>query len=331
MEIYITIIDEIKAEILKNHFILKEKKLKKIENKDTNFDNDFIKFGMSFSCIFDEESYYKKFVHGIFLYFKAIFKENYLYEYIEQDYFLFQNKFKYYEENCLSLIHSLNNMLVDINRVIFENSKKQINKDSDKDKNKMSKTKFEDFLIKFNLHHNKEIINIYDKCKNNDEILIKLNNRLEIKENGNELWLLTLLIDKIEKFMQEEKNKVNLEKIIAENTILLSYSQKQIRDLTKETNDLIYELREEFKELKNEHNYLLKEVNQLETKYDEIDKKFGDLRIKIDGLDKKIGGSETKKDGMFKKAGKLEIEVKNLKERVDFLEPMILSLSIGKK
>ena len=48
-------------------------------------------------------------------------------------------------------------------------------------------------------------------------------------------------------------------------------------------------------------------------------------------MDKKIGGSETKKDGMFKKAGKLEIEVKNLKERVDFLEPMILSLSIGKK
>ena len=103
MEIYITILDEIKAEILKNHFILKEKKLKKIENKDTNFDNDFIKFGVSFSCIFDEESYYKKFVHGIFLYFKAIFKENYLYEYIEQDYFLFQNKFKYYEENCLFL------------------------------------------------------------------------------------------------------------------------------------------------------------------------------------------------------------------------------------
>ena len=331
MEIYITIIDEIKAEILKNHFILKEKKLKKIENKDTNFDNDFIKFGVSFSCIFDEQSYYKKFVHGIFLYFKAIFKENYLYEYIEQDYFLFQNKFKYYEENFLSLIHSLNNMLVDINRVIFENSKKQINKDSDKDKNKMTKTKFEVFLIKFNLHHNKEIINIYDKCKNNDEILIKLNNLLEIKENGNELWLLTLLIDKIEKFMQEEKNKVNLEKIIAENTILLYYSQKQIRDLTKETNELIYELREEFKELKNEHNYLLKEVNKLETKYEELDKKFGDLRIKIDDLDKKIGGSETKKDGMFKKAGKLEIEVKNLKERVDFLEPMILSLSIGKK
>ena len=178
-------------------------------------------------------------------------------------------------------------MLVDIYRVIFENSKKQINKDSDKDKNKMTKTKFEVFLVKFNLHHNKEIINIYDKCKNNDEILIKLNNLLEIKENGNELWLLTLLIDKIEKFMQEEKNKVNLEKIIAENTILLSYSQKQIRDLTKETNELIYELREEFKELKNEHNYLLKEVNKLETKYEELDKKFGDLRIKIDNLDKK--------------------------------------------
>ena len=48
-------------------------------------------------------------------------------------------------------------------------------------------------------------------------------------------------------------------------------------------------------------------------------------------MDKKIGGSETKKGGMVEKTGKLEIEVKNLKERVDFLKPMVLSLSIEKK
>ena len=86
MQIYITSIDEAKAETLRNHFILKEKKMKKFENGDINGES-FIQFGVSFSCLFDEELYYKKFVQGILIYLRAAFKENYLFEYIGKDFF----------------------------------------------------------------------------------------------------------------------------------------------------------------------------------------------------------------------------------------------------
>lgn len=83
----------------------------KVQNGDINGDT-YIKFGVSFSRLFDDESYYKKFVQGMLLYLRAAFKENYLFVYIVK--------------NCLSLIHLLNNMLVDIKGVVSENHQKEI-------------------------------------------------------------------------------------------------------------------------------------------------------------------------------------------------------------
>ena len=96
MEIYMATDDELKAEALRHHFILKEKKLEKVQNGDTS-DTIFVKFGISFSCLFDEESYYNKFIKGILRYFRLIFKENYLYEYIKYDYFKNLNEFNIIE------------------------------------------------------------------------------------------------------------------------------------------------------------------------------------------------------------------------------------------
>ena len=313
MQIYMTTTDEIKAEALRNHFILKEKKMNKVEKGDINGDA-FIKFGVSFSCLFDEESYYKKFVQGILLYLRAAFKENYLFEYIGKDFFQLMDKSKYYVENSLSLMNSLTNMLVDINRVISENSQKEKNNDSEKDKNKIPNPKFGVFLIKSNLYKNQEIKSIYDKCKNNDEILKEVNNLLESNANGIEdefFANLTLLKDKIEKFMEKEKNMAKLEKTIADNNILLSYGQKQIRDLTKENNEL-YGIKEEFGKLKNDNNNLLNKVKKLERKNSEFIQKIDKL--------------ETKNSEFIQKIDKLENEVKNLKEKVDYLEPIVLSL-----
>ena len=96
MEIYMATDDELKAEVLRHHFILKEKKLEKVQNGDTS-DTIFVKFWISFSCLFDEESYYNKFIKGILRYFRLIFKENYLYEYIKYDYFKNLNEFNIIE------------------------------------------------------------------------------------------------------------------------------------------------------------------------------------------------------------------------------------------
>ena len=77
MEIYMSTEDKIEAEALRQHHILKEKKLTKLENGDLNGDT-YVKFGISLSCIFDPKSYYEKFIKGMFRYFQLSFKENYL-------------------------------------------------------------------------------------------------------------------------------------------------------------------------------------------------------------------------------------------------------------
>ena len=351
MQIYIISIDETKAEALRNHFILNEKKMKKIENGDTNGDA-FIKFAVSFSCLFDEESYYKKFVQGILLYLRAAFKENYLFEYIEKDFYQFLDKSKYYKENSSSLIYSLNNMLVDINRVISENSQKEINKYSEKDENKISNQKFGTFFIQSNLHKNKEkneVKSIYEKCKNNDEILKEIDKFLESSTPGLEDEFyenLVIFKGKIEEFIEKGKKKVEIEKLIAENSAQIYYSRKQIRDLEK-ANSEFKEIKEEFGKLKNDNNNLSQKIEALNTKNKELErkngefaKKIGDLEIKNGQLEtkngefaKKIGDLETKNGQLETKIGELETkngqlenEIKNLKIKVDFMEPIVLSL-----
>ena len=342
MQIYIASTDEIKAEALRNHFILKEKKMNKVEDGDINGDA-FIEFGVSLSCLFDEESYYKKFVQGILLYLRAAFKENYLLEYIENGFFQFLDKSKYYKENSLSLIHSLNNMLVDINRVICENSKKEINKDSEKEENKMTKSKFGVFLIKSRLYKNEEIQSIYDKCKNNEEILKEVNNLLENNTNKIEDEFcanLTLFKNKIEKFIEKEKKDkymakymAKLEKTIVDNNIEMSFNQKQIRDLIKEKSDL-YGIKEEFGKIKNMNNNLFNKIDIQNNKIKEIEtvnsnqaKKIGDLETANSNLVKKIGDLETANvefetanSDLVQKIGDLETANSNLTKKIGDLE-----------
>ena len=127
MEIYLATEDKTDSEALRHHYILKEEKLTKITNGDAN-GNTYVKFGVSFACLFNQKSYYDKFINGILRYFQLAFKEKYLYEYIKLDYFNNSNKFKFYKENSSLLEKSLNIMLADIKRVISEYSNELENK-----------------------------------------------------------------------------------------------------------------------------------------------------------------------------------------------------------
>ena len=126
MEIYLATEDKTDSEALRHHYILKEEKLTKVTNGYTN-GNTSIKFGVSFTCLFEQKFYYDKFINGI-RYFQLAFKEKYLYEYIKLDYFNNSNKFKFYKENSSLLEKSLNIMLADIKRVISEYSNELENK-----------------------------------------------------------------------------------------------------------------------------------------------------------------------------------------------------------
>ena len=245
MKIYLLTTDKMKSDILRNHFVLKEDRPKKIENGDTN-DINFIEFGVDLSCTYDEDSYYKKFIQGILNYFKLAFKENYLHEYIErQCYFNFLNKCSSYKENRASLEKSLKNMLVDMSRIIAEQS------NTDKNiKSKMSKAKYGVFLIREKLYNDEKLIKIYENNDNNDDILkavdelLNENEKEKEKENGNdnkkdeELHSkLLLLRDDIYTYIQQEMRDNDYKKQFSINNSLVEECKKEISELNSRVNN----------------------------------------------------------------------------------------------
>ena len=299
MKIYLITEDKIKAEILRNYCILKEEKLNKVENGDTD-GLSYFKFDVNLSCAYNIDSYYHTFIKGILNYFQLSFKENYLFEYIEKNYFQFLNESIVYKEKSSSLENSINRMLIDINRVIYELSNKVSNKNEENIENKIKKVKFRIWQIKSGLKTNKEIGDIYDKCKNDDEIFEKIDKLLESTNKENDLYdNLLIFKDYIETYIKnekEDKEKVDLKKTISNNFAELYFNQKQIRDLKKENDDL-YQIKKEIKVLKDENH-------QINTKYNNLDTKYNNLNTKYDNLSTEVNG---------------------LKEKVDFMEPIVLS------
>lgn len=277
MEIYMILDDPKKADTLKNHYILK-KKIEKVENGDTS---TFGKFEINLSCVYDIESYYHKFIKGIFHYFQLSFKENYLYEYIKYDYFQNYTKSKYYKDNTTSLEISLENMLIDINRVIAEHLIEETNQIPQISKSKMTKQKFGIFQIKANLQLNKEIGEIYNKAKNNDDILNEVNELIKKiedtkgeendKEKKNELYSkLVIFQDSLESYIKTENNNskiIELEKSGAYNNMEIYESKKENKNLKAEINELkneIVELKKENRDLRNEVKGLREKVEFME-------------------------------------------------------------------
>ena len=269
MKIYILTIDKIKSDILRNHFVLKEVKTKKVENEDTN-DINILEFGVDLSCIYEEESYYNKFIRGILNYFKLAFKENYLYEFFEKQYFFnLLNEYSSYKVNRSSLENSLKNMLVDMSRIIAEQENKN-------QKSKMSKAKYGIFLIREQLHKNEKIIKIYENSDNNDDILKAVDELLNEKENRNEnkkdeeLYSKLLLFrDDIYTYIQQEIKYNNVKKQISLHNSLIYEKQKEIKDLKKSNNDLstlVNELKKEINELKNTVNNTTNKITQIKEK-----------------------------------------------------------------
>ena len=69
IKIYMITKDETKSKILKNHFVLQDKKLTKIENGSTDTaELPYLNFGVNLSCTYSKDSYYHKFIKGILLF-----------------------------------------------------------------------------------------------------------------------------------------------------------------------------------------------------------------------------------------------------------------------
>ena len=272
MKIYMLTTDEMKSDILRNHFVLNEKKTKKVGNEDEN-NNPYIEIWVDLSCTYDEESYYKKFIKGVFNYFKLVIKENYLYKYFKKQYYLnLLNEYSSYKDNKSSLENSLKNLLNDMSRIINEQGNKIIVKNN---KPKMSKDKYGVFRIRIQLHKNNKISEIYEKNDNNDDILKAIDTLLKDDENekDEELYLKLLAFrEDIYTYIQQEKknNENNKEKKQTSlNNLLIYDNEKENKYLCKinnRLNTLGKQLKDGIGELQNNINNLTNKVTQLEGK-----------------------------------------------------------------
>ena len=300
IKIFLTIEDQEKAEALRRHYILKEEKISTINDEELN-NGTYIEFGVSLSCIFEIETYYKKFIKGILGYFQAVFKENYLYEYIKSDDLKNFSELKFYEKNISSFNSSLNKMLIDMERVIFEHTNELENINSEK---KMPFSTFDIFQIRANLGDNDKINEIYQKCNNNHEILREIRKLKEKTDEKKEKELfvnLRLFEYDVEKYIKEENDKIKIynefakQKAINKKQEAINKKQEAINKKQEATN-----------------KELVTTIKNIETT--------------IKKHETTIKNQETTIRSHGETISKLQNEINELNEKVNFLEPLVLSL-----
>lgn len=323
MNIYMMTIDQTKSKILKSHFILKDKDLKKIEDDDTEkAELPFVKFGINLSCTYSKDSYYRKFIKGILFYFKLAFEENYLKEYINDEYYENIDKSKFYTENDSTICDSFNKMLTDMDRIVREESDKDLNESEEIIKSKIKKNIYQTLRIKARLHKNPEFETIYDESKNNEEILAKIDALLnddKIKSDDNLYPNIVCLKDDIENRINSEEINIFLNQLKSkQNTVLLSI-QKDNNNLIKE-NKKVYE---KIDNLENKFNELIKQNNELYTRVENLTKQSNELNTRVEILTKQTSRLKTQ-------INELNTRVEKLERKIEFMEPIVLSLIFRK-
>lgn len=295
IKIYLATEDKEKAEALRRHYILKEEKLNKFKDGEINGNGDtYIEFGISLSCIFEVETYYKKFIRGILRYFQAAFKENYLYEYINCEDFQSFNKYQYYEKHISTFGFSLNNMLIDMERVIFEHNNELSNINSEK---KIVLATFEIFQLRAHLEDNDKIKEIYQKCNNNNEILgeiRKLKEKTDEKKEKDFFGKLKLFEYDVEQYIKEENDKIKLNNENANQKAINKKQEAKIMDLETSIKNL------------------------------EATNKMRETTIKnLEDTNKK---HETTIEKLNTTVSSQQNEIDGLKGKVNYMEPLVLSL-----
>ena len=296
MEIYLITDDKIRVEKLRKHFVLKEGKevgLEKVENGDEN-NKPYFGFGVNLSCLYDTKSYYDTFIAGILHYIQIIFENNYLNQYIDIDYF---NKgFQYYKENTFSLRKRLNDMLNDMLRIIKHESENYGNTITENVEQKINKKLYSLYQAKNHLQKKGEITKLYANSQTNDELLEELAKYMEkLSENPEDQLNINFL-----NFKSELENHI---------------MREDVKNLKKErsTNDaIIYGI-------KMENNNLKKKINDLESEVKNIKEDNQKFKIENNNL-------KTQCTNLINKVDALETEVNGLKVKVEYMEPIFLSL-----
>lgn len=238
MDIYMNTKDDITSDTLRKHFILEKSKPKEmydINGINNEASNPYIKFGISLSCLNNDDKYYHKFMKGMLKYMQLCFKKEYLYDFLQEKYFDNFDKSSLYTQNIESIESSLRNMLKNMRRYIFEelNSKVALQEENT---NKIPLIKYRILCVKIHLHENKSVLDIYDNCQNNDQIIHEIDN---LEKNNKSISLDFLALkNSINEYLEKEKYKQQLEKTISIRDTELCLTTKEIEDLRTNINTL---------------------------------------------------------------------------------------------
>ena len=294
MDIYLITDDKIRVEKLRKHFILKgenEVQLEKVENGDANNKTHF-GFGVNLSCLYDTKSYYDIFIAGILHYIQIIYEKKYLNQYIDIDYF---NKgFQYYKDNTSSLQIRLNDMLNDMLRIIEHESENYAN--TINIEQKIKKKTFSLYQAKNHLHKNGEITKIYINCQTNDELLNELEKFME-------------------KLPENPEDQLNRDFLNFKSEIENYITKEDVKNLKKNkfTDDaMIYGL-------KMENDNLNKKIGNLEGEVKSLKENNSKLKTENNSL-------KTQCSNLLNRVKTLETDMNGLKVKVEYMEPILLSL-----
>ena len=318
IKIYLTADDKANAKVLKKHFILEDKKLIKVENGDSSTYQ--IKFGVNLSCVDDNNIYYHKFIKGILQYLQSAFKEKYLYQYINRNYFTNLDKSSFYIENPIE--YSLNKMLRDINRVLLEDSKKNMDKNVG---NKMRFSKLRDLQIISGLHARqyKEISDkikaIYEKSTNNEQIEADVNELISNISNediSNKLLAFYIYIEEYTEKEKEKENLIELKNMIKKDKATIYYNGEYIK-----------ELKESYTRLEKEQDNLKTQLQKVSNKVEFLSKEYENMKVQIQTLSKENENIKKENENMKVQIQTLSKENENIKKENENMKVQTQTLS----
>ena len=316
MNIYMMTTDKINSKILKRHFILKDKDLKKIEDGDTEkAELPFIKFGINLSCTYSKISYYHTFIKGILCYFKLAFKKDYLKEYIDDEYYDNIDIPKHYTDNDSTICDKFNKMLTNMYRIVKEESDKEVNESQEIIKPKIKKITYQTLRVKARLYRNPEFESIYDDSKNNEEIFLKIN---------------TLLNDDKIKSDDDLYAKIVSFKVEIENQIKSEETNMYIKESKSKKNTELFSLQKSNNNLREENKKLNDKIDNLEEKCNTIITENNELKTQVENLTKQNNEIIKQNNEIIKQNNELNTRVKQLERKVEFMEPIVLSLIFRK-
>ena len=239
-QIYNILTNKNKSYKLQKYFIIKKDGENNSLKNGIKMDLEEPVIIISLGLLYDENTYYSNFVKGILKLMKSNFEHSYIMQYCPKEYFDNEKGKNYYKDNEATLIKCLENVLKDINRVLYEDESNQ-NRYEEKPtqtdikelKNKMPEDKFKFLIKRARLKYDNILMEVYRTSLNDNDILLKIKELA--KKNEDKYFELECNIDQyneINSIKMENKNlneKINkITKQLGEQEVTIGSQNKTI-------------------------------------------------------------------------------------------------------